>query len=335
MHWSITAPWISDPEKDNWLEPWVLGDDHDFTLIASPELNENSWQSGRSRPLRRLMNCSHASARAVRARKSGGVIALFPPLATAVAAIKTLTYSDFPIVAWDFNLGATPTGLKRWVAQRVLQNVDCFVVHSNWEREQYSRCFDIPLDRFRFVPLQRPMPATLPENRPEGTFVLAMGTAQRDYATLFEALKRTDYPAVVVSGALALEDLEVPNNVTIKQKLPYEECRQLLTEARFSVVPVKVGSGASGQVTIVDAMARGCALIVTKCPGLIDYIQPEETGLFYDPQDVTGLVRQMERLWTDTVLRNRLEKQAFAYAVQHLSEQAVADKLRIILDELA
>lgn len=337
VHWSVTAPWISDPSQQNWLEPWVRGSDHTFTLIAAPELGDTGWQSGRTRQLKRVIDCSRVGARAVRARRSGGVITLFPPLATTVSTIKQLTSGDFPILAWNFNLGVVPRGAKRWVLQKALERVDRFVVHSNWEREQYSRCFEISMERFEFVPVQRAMPDTPSFESKGGSprdFVLAMGTAQRDYKTLFEALKRTGYPAVVVSGDVALAGLDVPDNVTIKQNLSYDACWQLLVEARFSVLPVKVKSGASGQTTIVDAMFRGSAIVVTRCPGLSDYLEEGETGLFYEPEDAGSLASQLERLWDDDTLRVDLAKRARGYAEEHFSDQAVAERLRLILDQL-
>jgi hypothetical protein len=238
------------------------------------------------------------------------------------------------VVAWCFNLGDVYGGLKQVVARVALRQVDCFVVHSRAEIAHYADWLMLPRDRFRFVPLQRaPIPIEEPEDE-ERPFLLAMGSAKRDYATLFAAVGASDYPTVVVAAKHAFEGLSVPNNVEVRSSLSAKECRHLAQRARVSIVPVLNERTASGQVTILEAMVMGRVVIATRCVGSEDYIRDGVTGLLVEPGSVESMRRAIDRLWDNADLRKQLGYNAGHFAAQNCSDETAGDALRCILDEV-
>ena len=265
----------------------------------------------------------------------GGVITVFPPLALAVGLRQRIGFEHKPIVAWCFNLGALHHGFRHSVARAALLHIDRIVVHSRAETVRYAEWLDLPRERFRFVPLQRAQIPIEEREDEEQPFVLAMGSARRDYATLFEAVRRSKHPTLVVAARHALEGLEIPDNVEVRSSLTSSECQRLAQRARVNVVPVRNEETASGQVTLVEAMRMGRAVVATRCMGSEDYIQPERTGLLVEPRSVEDLQGAIERLWDDAALRQRLGRNAAHFTAEHCSDEAAGAALAGVLDELA
>ena len=121
------------------------------------------------------------------------------------------------MIAWTFNLGALPGGARRRLAIAGLSAVDRFIVHSRAEIETCSEWLELPPGRFEFVPLQRGMrELTVSEDR-DRPFVLAMGSAHRDYRLLFAVLAELGYRPSWWLARVPWRELHVPPNVGCAQ----------------------------------------------------------------------------------------------------------------------
>lgn len=339
MHWTIAASFIdnSNQHSGQWLAPFVPGNRHQFTLIPRSKAPGN-WhnQSGAFTGLDDWKVHWKQGKEAVQATK-GGVITVFPQLASTVGMHQQLSGKRVPVVAWLFNVGTCSPGLRRWLAQVSLKNIDRFIVHTRRERQMYSEWLGLPIDRFEFVPYQAPdIPVTYEENT-TAPFVTALGSAHRDFATFFEAVKRLNLPTVVASGKRALEGFEIPPQVQTPFGIGKKECLQLAQEARINVVPLLPNERvtAAGQVTIVEAMRMGRPLIATRCNGVEDYIIHGETGWLVEPHSLEDLMQAIARLWDDADLRQRLGQAAQQYATEHFSDEAAGVILGKVLDDVA
>src|SRR4051812_11179570 len=337
MHWVVVAPFNTADEDRGWLTPFVPGHDHTFRLVGRPPgLAQHAGGSNLS--AKGWWYTWQYARRAWRQRpadKPAGILTVFPQLAVTSGLRGRLSPADAPIVAWCFNMGRLYHGMKGKVARFALRHVRKFVVHSRAEVGQYSRWLDLPADRFEFVHLQRAVrPITRGEER-DKPFILAMGSAKRDYRTFLAAVGKLNLPTVVVAAPYALEGLTVPPNVTVKCGLSYHQCRDLAQEARISVVPVANDQTASGQVTVIDAMSLRRPVVATRCIGTEDYIQSGETGLLVEPGSVNELAGAIERLWNDEAVRERLGANAREFATNYCSDEAAGVALKRVLDEVA
>lgn len=334
MHWVVAAPFTRDPATDRWLVPFVPPGRQRFTLVAAPPRPSWHERSGRMAGWSDWASTWTQATAALR-ESSGGVITVFPQLALTVGLRQRIAFERKPVVAWCFNLGALYRGLKRSVARAALAHIDRVVVHSSAEVIRYAEWLDLPRERFRFVPLQRARIRIEEREDERRPFVLAMGSARRDYATFFEAVRRSQHPTLVVAARHALSGLEIPANVEVRSSLSADECRRLAQRARVNVVPVRNEDTASGQVTLVEAMRMGRAVVATRCMGSEDYVEPETTGLLVEARSVEELQRAIERLWDDADLRQRLGRNAARFTAERCSDEAAGAALAGVLDELA
>ncbi|MBW4422840.1 MAG: glycosyltransferase [Myxacorys californica WJT36-NPBG1] len=339
MHWTIAAPFIERQNfgSGNWLEPYVPGSRHQFTLIPREKPQEN-WHTRKSKftGIGEWVNHWQQGWDAVQTTQ-GGVITVFPQLAAVVGLQQQLCFRRrIPVVAWLFNVGTCHKGLRRQISRVSLQHVDRFIVHTQRERHIYSEWLDLPLERFEFVPYQVPnIPVTYKEETQQ-PFITALGSAHRDFPTFFGAIEKLNLPAVVVAGKRALEGLTIPSQVEPRSGISRSECLKLAQQARINVVPLTPDEQvtAAGQVTIVEAMRMGCTLIATRCNGVEDYIIDGETGLLVEPFSRESMLQAIEKLWNDEALRHRIGANAKRYADMNFSDEAAGAALGRVLDSI-
>ena len=337
MQWNIVAPFFHEPSNSGWLTPFVPGERHNFHLIPRRDVWANlSWHKRASRVTGygEWLGFWHQSSEAL-AALPGGIITVFPQLAAMVSLRQRFTPKRCPVVAWCFNVGACYPGLKRELARTALKSIDRFVVHSRRERENYSQWLGLPLERFVFVPLQRAEIPVIHQEETTHPFILAMGSAHRDYPTLLEAVSRLGLRTIIVAGKHALAGLTVPPQVELLSGLTPDQCYRLAQSARVNIVPLVDHKTAAGQVTVVEAMRMSRALVATRCIGTEDYIKDGETGLLVKPGSVDDLTQAINMLWNDQELRSRLGGEAGRYSAEHFSDQVAGAALGRILDAVA
>lgn len=268
-------------------------------------------------------------------RDDRGIITTFPQLAVCACLMKQLTLRrHLPVIAWMFNLKQPYAGVKGWLARKALGSVDRIVVHSRAEIEAYSRWLGLPRERFSFVPLTADIPVVGPWDEDDAApYVIALGTANRDYATLLRAVRRLGVRTIIVAGDSALQGLEIPPNVEVRSQLPLEACHRLVQRARLHVIPIKNTEAPSGQVTLIEGMMIGCPIVVTRCAGSQDYLAEGREGLMVDPGDDASLEAAIRGLWHDAAERRRLSGAARERGLAQYSSPAAARAMAEMLQQ--
>jgi glycosyltransferase involved in cell wall biosynthesis len=336
MHWKIVYPSHRSAQMA-WMTDHIPPTRHNFALIPADYAHDRSRPRTNARQwldyLRHAWRGWRAASR--EGRQPVGIVTAFPQLPVFLGMLNRLTGARRPILCWSFNLGTQFSGWRVRLARFGLRGVDALVVHSRREIETYSALLGLERSRFVFLPFSvLPLTPTLTEDA-ESPYVLAMGTARRDYRALIAALTRLGLPGIIVAGPHALEGLDVPEFVQVRSNLTLAECHALSQRARVNVVPVDNDTTASGQVTIVETMMLGRAVVATRCIGSEDYIADGGTGLLVEPRDVDALAAAIRRMWEDDALRRRLDAAARAHALAHFTFEASAVPLGAELDRIA
>lgn len=205
---------------------------------------------------------------------------------------------------------------------------------SSEQRDDFMR-FGIPRERLVFVPFGvdthffRRASVSHEEN-----FIVSVGRdAGRDYATLFKAAENTDHAFIVVAGHKnILPDMPVPANVSVFYDRNMVEIRDLYERARLVVVVSKDtqipdGSDCSGQTVVLDALAAGKAVIVTRRSWIADYFVPDQDLVVVPPNDPEALVQAIDLLCQDAEKRKRLAESGYAKVVARYTTKTFAEAL--------
>lgn len=162
--------------------------------------------------------------------------------------------------------------------------------------------------------------------------VLSAGKTNRDFKTLVEALRGTPWSASIYCARANVSKVaSPPGNVSIHTNetghvLGYRELYQRSKRARVLAVPLAEVDALAGLTSVVDALALGKPLIMTKNRWL-DF-DPEAQGIGYTLEvgDVEGWRQALQRVLGDPELEARLGQKARALGEQ-MNTQTFAKNL--------
>ncbi|MEP7118003.1 MAG: glycosyltransferase family 4 protein [Acidobacteriota bacterium] len=206
-------------------------------------------------------------------------------------------------------------------------SVDLCVCSARAECDYYARAFGWPRSKLAFVPFHTD-PRFLDIPVQDGDYAVSAGRSFRDYDTLLDAWEGLDVPLWVVGYKGARP---APQNVTIKREIPLADLTTLIAGAGIVVVPLEERRISIGQSVILQAMAMGKAVVVTRVDGTVDYVEHMKTGLLVPPRDPAALREAVRLLSSDVTLRRRLAAAALeqiktAHLVSHYM-RGVSDAL--------
>jgi glycosyltransferase involved in cell wall biosynthesis len=79
-------------------------------------------------------------------------------------------------------------------------------------------------------------------------------------------------------------------------------------------------------LTLLEAMAAGIPVLAPRAGGIPDTVQPDQTGLLFQPRNIQDFATQLQRLTSQPALRQHLGATARQQAA-HLDWSAAVDRL--------
>ena len=218
-------------------------------------------------------------------RKTDLIIAVTSPWIFALNILRRLRIVRTPFVGIVFGPFPAPSGLAGRVAglaRHALFHGARVIFTGDADRESYlkhvcGRRDDTALMYFGVdANFWRPKPAAA------GDYAFAIGSAFRDYETLFAAWRGRDSKLKIVSANLKAEaetsdNIEVMSGIWHSSALSDCDILELFQGARYVITPLRDTSRPAGQSATLQAMACGKAIIVSQISGL------------WDPQTMTHL----------------------------------------------
>jgi glycosyltransferase involved in cell wall biosynthesis len=196
---------------------------------------------------------------------------------------------------------------------RTLQSqMDAIFLYSASQRRHAEHELKLPAEKLHLIPFHadtrfyRPMPGVRYERR-----ICSAGLELRDYPTLVEAVRGLD----VEVRLAAASPWSKRRNETVDRALPsnvdargygYGELRDLYASAQLVVVPLYENDFQAGVTTILEAMAMGKAVIVSRTTGQTDVIDHDFNGWYVPPGDVVALRRAIVHLLEHPAEADRL-----------------------------
>jgi glycosyltransferase involved in cell wall biosynthesis len=165
---------------------------------------------------------------------------------------------------------------------------------------------------------------------------LGMLAPQKGIPQLISALSRLpkSFPwtatlagdGAVAQTRSAIDLADLGSRVSVPGWVGGQKLDALLRSATIFVLP---SFSENLPVSVIEAFAYGIAVICTPVGALPEIVEPERTGLFVQPGDVSGLAGALRRLAEDTELRQRLGHNAKAEQMKRMEigsyvEQIVA-----------
>lgn len=136
-----------------------------------------------------------------------------------------------------------------------------------------------------------------PAQAPSRKYIISIGKAKRDYATLIRAFAEMRLPwldlKIFDAGQTKERSFGSENIILRKEFVPFKECVREYRGSEFIVIPLCGSQRTLGLTSLYDAMAVGKAFIMTKNPGVDIDIEKEKIGFWTEPGDVKDLKEKM------------------------------------------
>lgn len=234
-----------------------------------------------------------------------------------------------------FDIGSFNSAAESGSALRLMQfaskSIDGLIYHTSSQITYYEKFFPwiVPKSKFtRFgTDLEFFDPSDLSDSQDKNSYILCVGYAKRDWDTVVEAYKQlsTDITLRLVGHVS-----EAYKGIPGVEQIPFVPIKELINQiynARFCVLPLESFNYSYGQMTLMQQMALGKCVIAAKVPSLVDYIIDGETALMYEPCNVGDLAQKMERINTDSILRNAIAKAGKDYLSSNCCEPIMAEDI--------
>lgn len=240
-----------------------------------------------------------------------------------------------------FDIGAFNSAAESGGALKLMQfaskSIDGIIYHTKKQLEYYNKFFPWVTEKSMYIPFgtdgdfftpHRGETTDLQRECKKEEYILCVGYAKRDWDTLYDAYQSVKGKGNVKLRLIGKEDFHcADSDVQVVPFIPVNALIEEIEKALFCVVPLEYFNYSFGQMTLLQQMAMGKAVIAAKVPSMEGYVSDGETALFYKPGDSGHLAAQMERLLQDGKLRKKLEDNAYRYIHEEYNEKNMAAEI--------
>lgn len=159
----------------------------------------------------------------------------------------------------------------------------------------------------------------------DGDYVFSGGGADRDFATLIEAVRGAPFAVELYTFHPEAVDAP-PANVHVHGPVPLDAFVERMAGALAVAVPLRSGDSPHGQTTVVQALALGKPVVATRSTSVVDYVEDGGEGYLVDAGDAASLRDALLRLAADRELRAAVAARAGARG-RDLSYRRHAERL--------
>ena len=203
------------------------------------------------------------------------------------------------------------------------------VIHHASIQENYYKKH-LPFLRRRFIPFGVDPDYFAPIETGKSDYIISVGYAKRDFKTLLEAWSEIGFPKPLLKivGSKKLGGVKnLPPHVELIGRVNVDEYRKLIGESNFVVLPLPYYRYAYGQMTLLQSMSMAKAVVVTRTPSTIDYVNDGENAIFVEPGDARDLKAKMELLMQNPLFPKAIGVRARLKVIDNFTEKMMAEKI--------
>lgn len=224
----------------------------------------------------------------------------------------------------------------------LFSQVDLTIVHSKFFKNFLCDRFMISDEKIKFVPYCAVDQNFFNPIDKELSYIFSLGELRgRDYKTLFKAMEDVDAELkVAASGRWYAREkkpalfAKLANNIEVGGRYLPNQLRDMYAGAYFVVLPIYDVIFSAGATALLEAMAMGKAVIVSKSRGILDYVEDGKTGIFVEPGNPDDLREKIRYLLDHPEEAERLGKSAREKIEKEMNIDIYVEKLANIIKEV-
>lgn len=259
------------------------------------------------------------------------------PIATLCGALP-----DPPKIAVFIHTGHRPRSRAAFKLFHARERISLFITNCRPQVEFLHHYLRLPSHRVFMLPEQTdthffspgaPLPG---KQRP---IIASVGLEKRDYRTLAAATHDMDVDVRISAFSADVRPLTkslpavMPANMT-RRYYEWTELVQLYRDADLVVVPLFESRDTAGVTSLLEAMACCRPVVVTRIPGLADYLETPDTLTMVDPEDERGMRRAIADLLSNPKAAAAQAQAAYKLVTQQHNSEDYIEILAVRLETL-
>jgi len=187
----------------------------------------------------------------------------------------------------------------------IFKSVYLCICSSAREIEHYKKEFNWQSSKLGFVPFHTDPDYLKYPEKTKCDFILSVGRSFRDYNTLIDAVRGINIDTIIIASKHNVLT-KCPTNVRVEYDQSMDVVCDYIARSRLVVLPLQDRQISIGQSVLLQAMAMGKPVIVTRTSGTEDYVEDRKTGVFVKPHDVDELRNKILFLYNNSSARETL-----------------------------
>ena len=266
--------------------------------------------------------------------------------AVLLAFLRSLLGKKYPPhILLDF--GCFNSGRRREIElkliRKLVRSISCVIYIARMHESYYKECLPSIWKRCRYVPIGVDQMYFRPQQIKEENYVFCVGhrgLKSRDWPTLIQAFgylgTRAELRVVGISelGRSELKGRKVPPNVKFLSFVERPLLKKYIARSMFTVLPLPYHNYSQGNLSLLESMAMGKAVIVSKVPGIIDYVEDGKNAILYEPYNAADLREKVEFLLDNPQVARRIGREARRSVELYYNEENMAKGIYQAMVEL-
>lgn len=241
-----------------------------------------------------------------------------------------------------FDIGAFNSAKETGKALKIMQyagkSLDGLIYHTKEQYFYYQRIHPWLLEKAEYIPYGVDVdffqPLSFEENQDMKRYVLCIGYQKRDWDTLLKAYEKIKTDIVLkLVGAPAEYGMNIKQyrNVDLCPPVSIQELKRLIAGSLFGILPLKDYNYSFGQMTLLQQMSMGKAVIVADVPSIREYIGE---GVFvYKPEDAEDLRNKIQQLIYSEEVTEAGQRAAERVRVDY-NEKIMAQRIQTFIERI-
>lgn len=249
--------------------------------------------------------------------------------------IMSLTRRNHPLhITIDvgcFN-GARNNMLELLPIKFATRSLGGIIYHATIQQKYYEKHLRFLSRKTQFIPFGVDTDFFSPLQTKEENYIVAFGYLKRDYKTLCEAWQRLQ-PCDMKLNIIGMDRPRrfgvnrLPHGVNVIKSIPINRLKQAVSSAKFVVIPLPYFNYSYGQMSLLQSMSMGKAVVVTKTPGTVDYVNDGSDALFVDLYNIEDMLNKIKFLYEHPDRAKEIGREARKTTLQRFNERIMAEKI--------
>lgn len=251
-----------------------------------------------------------------------------------------------------FDIGAFNSARESGWSLKLMQfaskSIDGVIYHTESQKDYYAKCHPWLVPKSRFIPFGTDTEFFAPEEKEQNyeeqsnSYILCAGYHKRDWDTLLAAYEQLmENKAEDMTVGMGQVRLRLIGNRSIKTEaegvevldpVSVTELKTQIQNALFCVLPLRQFNYSYGQMTLLQQMAMGKAVIAADVSSIQAYIG-EENLLLYAPENTEELTACMRELLLNADKREQMGRRARACVLDTYNERNMAKEIYAAIEE--